>query len=289
MTMRLANAFALGLLITGCSPAPMPPALQAHAKQAAPSLRLAGAPNFRDIGGYETENGGKVRTGIAYRSDQINLLGDADLAALDALHPAAVVDLRTATERQREPDRVPPGVDYVVLDVAADSTESLGGDMRLAMTQIAQGQGEALLVAANREFVTLPSARQSYAGLIRLILSSKRPVIFHCTAGKDRTGWATAIILTLLGATRETVLQDYLLSNERLAAKNASTLSAVAASQSNIPPAYLEPVLTVKAKYIEAAFFEVDRTYGSFDKYARDGLGLSEEEIQGLREKFLSS
>lgn len=285
---RLVGAFALGLFLAGCAPVAAPPVSQANAEAAALSLRLASAPNFRDIGGYQTKDGHHVRAGIAYRSDQMNLLSDSDLAALEALHPAAVVDLRTSTERQREPDRVPPGVDHVILDVAADSTQSLGGDMRLAMAQIAQGQGEALLVEANREFVTMSSARQSYAALIRLMLSSKGPVVFHCTAGKDRTGWATAIVLTLLGVPRETVMQDYLLSNERLAAKNAATLSALVASRSKIPAAYLEPVLTVKPAYIEAAFAEVERRYGSFENYAHNGLGLSREEIRRLRESFLS-
>jgi protein-tyrosine phosphatase len=288
MMKRWAVAFTLGLYLAGCARVAAPPALQASAETPAPVLRLANAPNFRDVGGYRTTDGHHVRLGIAYRSDQMNLLGDADLAVLGALHPSAVVDLRTLTERQREPDRVPQGIDHVILDVAADSTQSLGGDMRLAMAQIAQGQGEALLVEANREFVTLPSARQSYASLIRLMLSSKGPVVFHCTAGKDRTGWASAIVLTLLGVPRETVMQDYLLSNERLAAKNAAILSALAASRSTIPAAYLEPVLTVKPAYIEAAFAEVERSYGSFENYARSGLGLSVDEIWRLRERFLT-
>lgn len=285
--MRSVGGFALVMALAACAPVAAPPTKPAMAETAA-LPRLAGAPNFRDIGGYRTTDGHHVRMGLAYRSDQMNLLGEADLAALAALHPAAVVDLRTSTERQREPDRVPPGVDHVILDVAADSTQSLGGDMRLAMAQIAQGQGEALLVAANREFVTLPSARKSYSALVRLILAADGPVVFHCTAGKDRTGWATAIVLTLLGVPRDTVMQDYLLSNERLAAKNAATLSAVAASPGKIPVEYLEPVLTVKPEYIEAAFAEVDRSYGSFDNYAHDGLGLSREEVLALRQKLLS-
>lgn len=283
---RLVGAFALGLSLVACAPVAAPPTKSAMAETVA-SPRLAGAPNFRDIGGYRTTDGHHVRMGLAYRSDQMNLLGDADLAALGALHPAAVVDLRTSTERQREPDRVPPGVDHVILDVAADSTQSLGGDMRLAMAQIAKGQGEAVLVAANREFVTLPSARKSYGALIRLMLASDGPVVFHCTAGKDRTGWATAIVLTLLGVPRNTVMQDYLLSNERLAAKNAATLSAVSASRSKIPVKYIEPVLTVKPEYIAAAFAEVDRSYGSFDNYVHEGLGLSREEVRALRNKLL--
>ncbi|MFY7835249.1 MAG: tyrosine-protein phosphatase, partial [Novosphingobium sp.] len=180
------------------------------------------------------------------------------------------------------------GADYLVLDVAADSTKSLGGDMRQAMAQIASGKGEALLIAANREFVTLPSARKSYATLIRTMIAADGPVIYHCTAGKDRTGWASAVVLGLLGVPGETVMQDYLLSNTRLEAKNAATLAAVAKSGHPINPAFLEPVLIVKPAYIEAAFAEVERVYGSLDAYATKGLGLTPAEIEALKAKFLT-
>jgi protein-tyrosine phosphatase len=164
----------------------------------------------------------------------------------------------------------------------------LGGDMRQAMAQIASGKGEALLVEANREFVTLPSARKSYAALIRLMLDSDGPVVFHCTAGKDRTGWATAVVLTLLGVPLATVMDDYMLSNAKLADKNSATLAALARSGSKLDPAFLQPVLTVQPRYIDAAFDEVGRSYGSFDNYVRTGLGLTDSEVGRLRKRFLA-
>ena len=278
---------ALIAALTGGAP-PVAVAQALASGEVAASPTLATAPNFRDIGGYRTRDGHQVRRGLVWRSDQMNLLSEADLAAIAALHPSAIADLRTETERTREPDRLPAGARYVVLDVAADSTQSLGGDMRLTMAQIAQGKGEALLVEANREFVTLPSARKSYAELVRLMIAADGPVVYHCTAGKDRTGWATAIVLTLLGVPRETIMQDYLLSNQRLAAKNTAILGGLAKSRSTLDPAFLEPVLTVKPAYIEAAFAEVDRSYGSFDAYATKGLGLTRREIAALRAKLLS-
>ncbi|NLR70619.1 tyrosine-protein phosphatase [Novosphingobium sp. ERN07] len=285
MTMkRLACALLLGTLLACCAPMVAEPS----AAVSAPALALPTAPNFRDIGGYRTVDGRMVKPGLAFRSDQMNLLSDADLARIAALRPSAVADLRTDTERTREPDRVPAGAAYLVLDVAADSTESLGGDMRQAMAQIASGQGEALLIAANREFVTLPSARRAYATLIRTMIAADGPVIYHCTAGKDRTGWASAVVLGLLGVPRETVMQDYLLSNARLEAKNAATLAAVAKSGHPINPAFLEPVLTVKPAYINAAFAAVERVYGSLDAYATKGLGLTPAEIEALKAKFLT-
>lgn len=128
-------------LLGGCAPfaaAVHAPAAPVAVAEPSPSLRLATAPNFRDIGGYRTADGRRVRRGLAYRSDQLDRLSNADLDAIDQLAPSVIVDLRTATERAREPDRVPAGARHVVLDVAADSTQSLGGDMRLAMAQIAR-------------------------------------------------------------------------------------------------------------------------------------------------------
>ena len=105
---------------------------------------------------------------------------------------------------------------------------------------------------------------------------------------KDRTGWATAVILTLLGVPRETVMEDYLFSNAYLHAKNEVILGQLARSSSPIKPEYLEAALTVRREYLESAFAEVERKYGSFDAYVRDGLGLSQADITALRGRYLT-
>lgn len=274
-------------LLGACAPGTMAGRTEAAATAPVP-LRLTTAPNFRDIGGYRTASGQRVRQGMAYRSDQMDRLSDADLQAITALRPAVIADLRTASERTREPDRVPAGARHVALDVAADSVDSLGGDMRQAMAKIARGEGEAMLIAANREFVTMPSAQKSYASLVRLMLQSDGPVVYHCTAGKDRTGWASAVVLGLLGVPRETVMEDYLRSNAMLVEKNKAMFAALSKSGSSLNPALLEPVMTVKPAYIAAAYDEVERKYGSFDAYVKQGLGLRADEIAALRAKFLA-
>ncbi len=126
------------------------------------NLRLGSVPNLRDIGGYATSDGRWVRMGMIYRSDQLDRISDADLAAMGGLGLGLVADLRTEAERRREVDRVPAGAEYLVLDVAKDSAAGLGGDMRQAMALIAGGKGAELLTEANREFVSLPSARAAY-------------------------------------------------------------------------------------------------------------------------------
>jgi protein-tyrosine phosphatase len=252
------------------------------------ALHIAGIANLRDIGGYRTTDGRWVKMGLLYRSDQLDRVGDTDLAALERLDLRLVVDLRTASERTREPDRLPKGSRPLILDVAADSEGSLGGDMRKAMAAITAGKGAELLTAANRDFVALGSARRAYAALLdQLAAPQTTPMLYHCTAGKDRTGWATAVILTLLGVPRETVMADYLASNIFLQRKNAESIRALAKSATPIDAAALMPVLTVRADYLNAAFDEVENRYGSFDAYLRDGLRLSDVNIKNLRKRYL--
>ena len=251
-------------------------------------LHIATVPNLRDIGGYRTADGRWERMGMIYRADQLDRLTDADLATLDTLDPAVVIDLRTQSERTREPDRLPSRARGLVLDVAADSNGSLGGDMRQAMAAIASGKGAEMLTEANRDFVSLPSARAAYNTMMHgLVKGENGAVIYHCTAGKDRTGWATAVILTLLGVPRETVMADYMLSNGYLRAKNDKTLDMFKASGAPFDPANLEAVMTVRPQFLQAAFDEVDKRYGSFEAYARDALGLTADDIATLRNTYL--
>ncbi|HEX4181216.1 MAG TPA: tyrosine-protein phosphatase [Caulobacteraceae bacterium] len=240
-------------------------------------LHLPTAPNFRDVGGYRTADGRWVRMGLAYRSDQLDRLSDADLAKLARLAPALVVDLRTDAERARGLDRTPPGAEHMIADVAADAPPS-------GLSKISSpDEAAAFLVRANRQFVSLPSAKDAYSRLFARLQAPSGAAVYHCSAGKDRTGWATAVLLTALGVPRQTVMADYLASNGYLVEKNRAMFSAM-------PPATaanLEPVFTVRAAYLNAAFEEVDRRYGSFDRYLKDGLGLDDAALARLRARFL--
>ena len=243
------------------------------------SLHLKTAPNFRDVGGYRTRDGRWVRMGLAYRSDQLDRLSDADLARIARLSPAVVVDLRTQGERRGGPDRLPPGASPMVADVLADAAVGGGAAPNLSSPEA----GVAFLSDTTRQFVSLPSAKDAYSRLFAR-LQSPDVAVYHCTSGKDRTGWATAVLLTALGVPRDTVIADYLASNGYLVEKNKAMFS-------KLPPATaanLEPVMTVRAAYLEAAFAEVDKRYGSFDRYLHDGLGLDRAAVERLRAKFLA-
>ena len=202
------------VIVSGVAPASRPyftlvPERGAPLVIADRGLHLKSVPNWRDVGGYRTNDGQWVRMGKIYRADQLDKVSTNDMTLIDQLNPAVIIDLRTQSERTREPDMIPPRARGLVLDVAADAHGSIGGDMREAMAAIAAGKGVEMLTAANRDFVALPGAQKAYSAMIRELLREQDgAVVYHCTAGKDRTGWATAIILGLLGVPRETIMAD---------------------------------------------------------------------------------
>jgi protein-tyrosine phosphatase len=254
------------------------------------SLHLASAPNFRDAGGYRTAEGKWVRMGLLYRSDQLDRLSPADLDTLHAIGVKLVCDLRTDAERKQGMDKLPAGAEPLIADVAGENSASSdlskllskGGD---AQTVLGNGKAAQFMIDANRQFVESPSAKQAYKLLFERLADPKMlPGTFHCSAGKDRTGWAAAIFLSIMGVPRETIMQDYLLSNTYLAAKNQKMLGAL---KGRIDPALLQPLLEVRPEYLQAAFDAVDKDYGSMDRYVREGLGLSDATIRALRSEFL--
>lgn len=263
---------------------PAQPTMVGEAK----SALLSNAANFRDAGGHRTENGQWVKTGILYRSDQLDRLSDDDLGRMLALNVGTIVDLRTQSERSHEPDRIPAGVTHMILDVAKDAEGSIGGDMRSAMAKIAAGDGAKMLIEANRDFVNVASARHSYAELIKKAAYGDDALVYHCTAGKDRTGWASAVILSLLGVPRAEIIKDYMASNQFLAEKNKRTLAMFKAADPTFVAQNLEDVMTVRPEFIEAAFHEVDVQFGSMENYAQNALGLDAETIQQLKNRLLS-
>jgi protein-tyrosine phosphatase len=108
-------------------------------------------------------------------------------------------------------------------------------------------------------------------------------MLYHCTAGKDRTGWASVVILMALGVPKEDAVNDFLASNQYLVAKNEKYYAALP----HIPRERLEVLLTVRRSFIDASFAEVERRYGGFDAYVRDGLGLDENAIRALKSRYL--
>ncbi len=256
---------------------------------------IATLPNLRDVGGHPTGGGGRVREGLLYRSTDLSRLDPIGATALGRLGLRAVFDLRTVAERDANPDRLPDGVGYVVLDVLGDAPgsgpEALRGmlsDPADARRILGGGRAAVFFEDRYREFVALPSARDAFGGLFRALLDrGRRPALFHCTTGKDRTGWAAATLLLLLGVSYEDVLADYLASNAHVLPAFQPILDAFVARGGD--RSLLEPLLEVRPAYLEAGLAELDRRYGSLERYFSEALGLDEDAQHALRETLVTT
>ena len=257
------------------------------------SLGIASVPNLRDVGGYTTQDGSVVRRGVAYRSDQLNPITPDDMKKLAALGLRNDFDLRTAAERQKRPDQLPPGVEDVWLNVLADAEgsgpaeiEKLLSNPKEANKVLGGGKAAAEFVKAYREFITLPSAKASFRQLFAALEDEGQlPSVYHCTTGKDRTGWATAALLTLLGVPKDQVYADYLRSNEYIlpAYKKYIDQFVAEGGDRSIPV----DILGVKPEYLQASFDEVKTQYGNIEGYFDKGLGIDKSDQQRLRDRFL--
>ena len=260
---------------------------------AAPGRPIATLPNFRDVGGLPTADGGRVRTGLLFRSVDLSRLDEAGAATLAGLGIRTVFDLRTAAERERGPDRLPAGAEPVMLDVLRDSAGLTPADMERVLATpegveraLGAGRAERFFVDAYREFVELPSAREAYGRFFaELARPERRPALVHCTTGKDRTGWAVAALLLGLGVPEELVREEYLKSGPAVAGLFAPQLAAFASAGGD--PELLRPLVEVRPDYLAAALEAVRATHGTLDRYLADALGVGPAATLALRQAFV--
>ncbi|MCB0858727.1 MAG: tyrosine-protein phosphatase [Solirubrobacterales bacterium] len=255
-------------------------------------IPVATLPNLRDIGGYVTADGSTVRRGQLYRSVLLGRLSDEDLATVTGLGLSTVFDFRTSAEFESTPDRY-VGARSVNLDVLADRTGTGPASLLAKMDDpaaisaaLSNGQGEQMMREAYRDLIELPSANRSFARFFtELAESESLPALFHCTTGKDRTGWAAATTLTFLGVSREDVYHDYLQTNPQLLPALKPIFDQFESVGGN--PGDLRPVLSVDRSYLDTAMDLMHERYGSIDGYMKEGLGLGPEILEALRARLL--
>ena len=239
-------------------------------------------PNGRDLGELCTAAGLPLRRGAVYRSAA--LMRPEHAAAVAQLGIERVYDLRTEGERQQRPDQVPDGVEVVVADLLADEPDA--GPASLAALARASVTGDRhtltaedldrTFVAGYRSFVTLDSSRAAIGQILRdLAEPAAAPVVVHCTAGKDRTGWAVAVLLSTLGVPWDDVMDDYLRSGPAVRELLAPYREYFAAEGGDV--AALDRAISVYPHYLEAARNEAHATFGDWDGYLQDGLGVDPE------------
>lgn len=257
-------------------------------------IPIASVPNLRDVGGYRTRDGASVRFGRFYRSTDLSRVTVNDATRIAELGLVTVFDLRTAAERDAAPDRVPATVREVALDVLADQARAsmaaqmqniLADPARLA-TMFGDAHAMDVFLDVYRDLVTLPSARSSYRTMFtELAELDALPALVHCTTGKDRTGWASASLLLLLGVDEDDVFHDYLLTNSQLLPALEGLFDRFTAAGGD--RTVLDMVLGVRPEYLRAALERMRERFGSVEGYFADGLGIDDQGQRSIRDHLL--
>lgn len=239
--------------------------------------------NFRDLAGtttaYSTAHDGTMRSGVFYRSNALTPSA-ADLATLNSLGIKAVYDLRTPSEIAGTPDTMLTGATYENIDIIGSTTS---GSNITTVSFTSAADAIAMMQQTNRAFVSDAGMRSQFTRLFNELASVDGAALFHCTAGKDRTGWTAAVLLSIAGVDSATIMSNYLATNDYTAARMKATLSAMPASMAAI----YAPLLGVEASYLQAGLDQVTAQYGSMDNYLKQGLGLSQETLYVLRAKMV--
>ncbi|MGP6429254.1 tyrosine-protein phosphatase [Pseudomonas paraglycinae] len=245
--------------------------------------RLQGIDNFRDIAGittaYSTTHDGTMRAGVFYRSNALTPTA-SDLATLNGLGIKVVYDLRTPSEIAGTPDTMISGATYQNIDIIGATTS---GANITTVSFKNSAEATAMMQETNRAFVSDAGMRGQLGVLFNELAGVDGAALFHCTAGKDRTGWTAAVLQSIAGVDNATIMSNYLATNDYTADRVAKTLAMMPPSMAAI----YAPLLGVEASYLQAGLDQVAAQYGSMDNYLKQGLGLSQETIYVLRGKMV--
>jgi protein-tyrosine phosphatase len=246
---------------------------------------LEGALNFRDLGGYRATDGRSVRWHCVYRSGTTHALTAGDIARLGAQGIRYAFDLRSNKERRDQPNRLR---DIANLEYRFRDHDHLPGDIRrlLESPETRAEHTHQMMIDLYR---TLPfEFADAFRTLFSHITDGDIPLVFNCTAGKDRTGVAAALLLTALGVPRDTVLEDYLLTGQFFERScdlilREGTMPLLATLDRTI----WEPLMRVHPEYLEAMFERLTSSHGSVEGYLLDQLGLDAAQLEALRSRLL--
>ena len=267
-------------------------------------LDIDGTLNFRDLGGYQTEDGRTVQWNRLYRSAQLDRLSAKGIKQTAALGIKTVVDLRFSHESAKYPT-IPAAVPDAQMmswhQAQVADSEKRSKDMQSSWESSLDSHDPKKVKDAMR--LNYPQKLYSHAAIYREMLlrlaKSKTPLLFHCAAGKDRTGVAAALILSLLGVSYQQIIEDYLLTQQQLEGRIDEWIAGGAGAQGvkenqdfqsslkEYPAQVIKPIFAADITYIETLLEYVSEKYGNFAEYANSQLGLNDGVIQQLRQHLL--
>jgi len=250
-------------------------------------VHFEGTTNFRDLGGYVNNQGREIKWGLVYRAGKLDNLTAIDQEIFNALEIKTVVDFRRHDEVATSPNNLlkTPSLTYIHLPIVSGVNGiSIIEDVIKKERSTQDIDGDQLMRKANKYYVS--KAKEQCARFLSLLQNKENlPLVFHCSAGKDRTGYAAAMLLFALGLSRETILEDYLLSNECRKDSNQAKLASL--NDNPIAKNLVKSLLEVKRDYLDSAYEEIDSLYGSLRKYLEQGLQLGDKELELLRSNLL--
>ena len=239
-------------------------------------LDLEGASNFRDLGGYPTADGRVVRWRRIFRSNHLGHLTPADIDVVRGLGVRSAFDFRGRDERAAAVCGV---ADITVHSLPIEPTVVAALRARLAAGSLSADDALEIMRESYRNYVRLNT--HSFRALFAHLLDDHAPLVIHCTAGKDRTGFACALVLHALGVPDEFIAEDYLLTN-RFYRRDPS-------ASTDLPDDVRQAIGSVEASFLTAGFDAIRTDYGDLESYLRDGLALGVGERTSLRERYLQS
>ena len=253
-------------------------------------LKFEGIVNFRDMGGYKTTDNRRVKWGQLYRSGTFAHSSRADLKALKKLKLVTLIDFRSSVEKEEEPNLLPDPTGFRVVEIPTldGGNKAMAGEV---MDRVKNGNfvgfdPNHFMLQANRQFADkfTPQFRE----FIHTVADAKgQPVVWHCSAGKDRTGFAAAILLRILGVPENTVMADYMESKNYALAGRKNEIRLLRLFKGAEAADKISIMMGVEEAWLTAAFDEIDKRWGSFDNYVTEGLHLSPEDIAQLKSTLL--
>lgn len=252
-------------------------------------------PNTRDLGGMRTTDGRTVVAGRLIRSGQLAGLPETDIRKLSQLIDT-IADFRTEEEKGEDPDCEIPGAAYhyipILESISPGVSHEAESEEQVFARLVSDPEASANhMCSMYRKFAESDFSVSQYARFIRLLLEDhERAVLWHCSVGKDRAGTATVIVLKILGVSDEDIIRDYLDTNAYLKDETERVIAYAEMKTGSDDPRIetsVRKLYCTDSTYLRSFLDAVDRRFGSFDAYVHEGLGLSDSDIQLLRQKYL--
>ncbi|MGY9041707.1 MAG: tyrosine-protein phosphatase [Alphaproteobacteria bacterium] len=242
-------------------------------------LNLEGTSNFRDLGGYEAGNGMRLRKGLIYRSDSLSYLTQSDFQKIQKIGIKTVCDFRSEIEMKDSPSpfssKTSPRLFHLpIKTLGTQDLKELATKENVTSQELADELQDHYTLYVNQH-------KNTYSKFINMIANEEIPIVFHCFAGKDRTGYGALLFLSIIGVKKETIIEDYLLTNKFFKGPRINE------SWRNDSSELLKPLFEARTNYINAAFNEIYNKYDKVEDFVVKELGIDVKTIDTIKERVL--